>query len=257
MAQALALLNGLAPAAADVTPRGDGLHAVAAVAPASTHPDMAAESLAMVVTPAAPHALRVLLRGVGGAGVGGAASEVSEAALLLSGLPQPPSHATHGPADATPMVEVEAGRRVTIQVQPPRMLLATQERAQPSTRGCGGLVLLGLPPLRVIQMPLVAAGGAGAQHSAGGFVHLLSLRCSGRPYWSKRGVLEGGLEAMGRVRATGRRVLLQTRSSCRSSCQNLGWNSTVSRPRRARRARPSRSPHARFALWPAPLREPP
>ena len=118
MAQALALLNGLAPAAADVTPRGDGLHAMAALAPASTHPDMAAESLALVVTPAAPHALRVLLRGVGGAGVGGAASEVSEAALLLSGLPQPPSHVTHGPADATPMVEVEAGRRVTIQVQP-------------------------------------------------------------------------------------------------------------------------------------------
>ena len=201
---------------------------------------------------------RLALRGRGRRGSGGgAASEVSEAALLLSGLPQPPSHATHGPADATPMVEVEAGRRVTIQVQPPRMLLATQERAQPSTRGCGGLVLLGLPPLRVIQMPLVAAGGAGAQHSAGGFVHLLSLRCSGRPYWSKRGVLEGGLEAMGRVRATGRRVLLQTRSSCRSSCQNLGWNSTVSRRRRARRARPSRSPHARFALWPAPLREPP
>jgi hypothetical protein len=169
MAQALALLNGLAPAAADGTPRGDGLHAVAAAVPTSTHPDMAAESLALVVTPAAPHALRVLLCGVGGGGGrGGAASEVSEAALLLSGLPQPPSHATHGPADATPMVEVEAGRRVTIQVQPPRMLLATQERAQPSTRGCGGLVLLGLPPLRVIQMPLVAAGGAGAQHSAGG-----------------------------------------------------------------------------------------
>eukprot|EP00900_Chrysochromulina_parva_P012146 jgi/Chrpa1/20932/Chrysochromulina_OHIO_Genome00022939-RA len=45
MAQALALLNGLAPAAADGTPRGDGLHAVAAAVPTSTHPDMAAESL--------------------------------------------------------------------------------------------------------------------------------------------------------------------------------------------------------------------